>query len=249
MGRRTIILIAAFLIAGVGASLIFLYVQGVDNRAQAEAEPVQVLTATAPIAAGEKVSAASQAGKLALTEVPGTAVIQGALTTTDSIADQVAMVEIVAGEQILPGKFGDVGSEERITIPPKMLAVSIELTNPQRVAGFVSPGSDVSIFTVPAAGGVSVEGSEALVRLLLPKVQVIGVGQAAVSATTTTDPAGAEVVEQIPTTILTLALEQDDAERLMLADSQGELTFGLLTDKSEVAPSQGTTVDKLFTEK
>lgn len=246
MGRRTITLIAAFVIAAIGASLIFLYVQGVDNAAQAEAEPVQVLTATSTIAAGEKVSDAAEAGKFALSDVPRSAVIPGALTQTDTITDQVALAEVVAGEQIIPTKFAEVGSQSRITIPPKMLAVSVELTNPQRVAGFVSPGSDVAIFSVPAPGGVSVGSNAALVRLLLAKVQVIGVGQSGMSNTTTTDGTGEQTVEQIPTTILTLALDQRDAERLMLADSQGELTFGLLTDGSRVSPSLGTTVDNLF---
>lgn len=248
MGRRTIILIAAFVIAALGASLVFLYVQGVDQRAQADAEPVKVLTATKTINAGEKVSEAQKAGKFALTEVPGTSVLAGALTTTDPIADQVAVTSIVPGEQIIPSKFGGVGSQSRITIPDKMMAISVQLTDPQRVAGFVSPGSDVAIFSTTVTGTGDVV-TQPTTRLLLPKVQVIAVGQTGVTATTTTDGEGEQTTEAIPTTILTLALEQRDAERVILAAGQSELTFALLTDKSTVAPSGGTTLDDLFSGK
>lgn len=246
MGRRTIVMIVAFVIAAFGASLIFLYVQGVDSRALADAEPVQVLTATAPIDAGEEVSAAAAAGKLELTEVPGSAVLDGALASTDSIDGQVALAPLYAGEQVIAEKFGDLAAQSRITIPDKMLAVSVELTNPQRVAGFVSPGSKVAIFTTPLAGAVPVEGSEPAVRLLLAEVQVVGVGQTGMASDADAEATEGEVADPVATTILTVALNQADAERLILADTQSELTFALLTDDSEVAPSEGTGVGELF---
>ncbi len=36
MGRRTILLIVAALIAALGSAMVFLYVRGADNRAEAE---------------------------------------------------------------------------------------------------------------------------------------------------------------------------------------------------------------------
>ncbi len=181
MGRKTITLIAAGVTAAIGASLVFLYVQGVDSRAQADAEPVEVLTANAAIEAGETVSDAQAAGKLELTETPGSAVLPGALTTTDTISDMVALAPIYAGEQVLAAKFGLVGSQSRISIPSNTMAISLELTDPQRVAGFVSPGSSVAVFaslgTACAAGTTALEPTEPQIRLLLAEVPVIGVGQ------------------------------------------------------------------------
>ena len=246
MGRRTIVMIVAFVIAAFGATLIFLYVQGVDRRALADAEPVEVLVATAPIDAGEEVSAAAAAGKLELTEVAGSSVLDGALASTDTIDGQVALAPLYAGEQVIAEKFGDIAAQSRITIPDKMLAVSVELTNPQRVAGFVSPGSKVAIFTTPVAGVVPEEGVEPQVRLLLTDVQVVGVGQTGMASDAGPETAEGEVIDPVDTTILTVALNQGDAERLVLADTQGELTFALLTDDSEVAPSVGTGVGGLF---
>ncbi len=65
-------------------------------------------------------------------------------------------------------------------------------------------------------------------------------------ATTTTDPTGAQVTEQLPKTLLTLAVSQIEAERTLFASRNGELAFGLTTTDSQVAASQGVTAQNLF---
>ncbi len=251
MGRKTITLIAAVVVAALGASLVFLYVQGVDDRAQADAQPVQVLTAVAQIEAGESVKDAQAAGKFELTEIPGAAVLPGALTDTESIKDSVATAPVYEGEQIIASRFGAVGTSSRITIADDQLAISVQLGDPQRVAGFVSPGSNVAVFATVGGSCGAVEGAAAdggmATRLLLPEVPVIGVGQTGTAATTTTTaPTGEQTVEAVPTTILTLSLDQTDAEKVILASQTSCLAMGLLTDKSQVAPSAGTTTNELF---
>ena len=61
MGRRTLLLIAALVVAALGTTGIFLYVNGVDERAEAGYDLVEVLVATTPIAAGT--SAQDAAGR------------------------------------------------------------------------------------------------------------------------------------------------------------------------------------------
>ena len=64
--------------------------------------------------------------------------------------------------------------------------------------------------------------------------------------TTTTDTTGASTTEQLPRTLITLALTQEQVEKTIFAESNGELTFALLTDKSTVAGSAGVTAASLF---
>jgi pilus assembly protein CpaB len=250
MGRKSITLVAAIIVAALGAALVFLYVQGVDQRAQADAEPVNVLTAVEQIDTGESVDDAQAAGKFVLTEIPGTAVLPGALTDTESIKDASALAPVYEGEQIIASRFGTAAATaSRIAIPDKQMAISIDLGDPQRVAGFVSPGSEVALFAT--IGGTCDTGDMKATtmgtRILLPHVTVIGVGQTGAAATKTTDEEGAEVVEEIATTILTLALDQKDSERVILASQTTCLSMGLLTDKSAVAPTTGTIITDLFT--
>ena len=66
MNRRTILLLAAALVAALGTALVFLYVKGADNRAEERFDTVEVLRAVGTIEQGESIDDAAQSGKLAL---------------------------------------------------------------------------------------------------------------------------------------------------------------------------------------
>jgi len=122
------------------------------------------------------------------------------------------------------------------------VASSIQLGDPQRVAGFVSPGSDVAVLaTVTGLPGTT----GPVTRTLLPKASVIAVGPTTV-VTKTTSSGEAANTEQIPTAILTLALTQHQAEQVRWAAENGQLSLVLLSKDSKVVPSQGVNITNLF---
>jgi pilus assembly protein CpaB len=247
MGRRTVLLVVAALIAALGTSLVFMYVRGVDARASAEYDGVQVLKAAKIINPGETLQAAQAAGKIIKGTVARGSLLPGATLSTTSMANEVALTTIFPGEQIISGKFGAAGQEDVLTIPDGKMAISVNLTDPARVAGFVTPGADVAIFAsvnVASNGGNSANAN--FTRLLLPRVTVIGVGTTTVVPTTTTDGAGAQTTEQLPKTLLTLAVDQKQAEQVIYASKNGELAFGLLTDKSAVKAGSGINSSNVF---
>jgi pilus assembly protein CpaB len=110
MGRRTLLMIAAIVIAALGAGMIFLYVQGINDRAQADQEPREVLAATKQIEAGESIDDAVAAGKLDLVAFAEKDILDGAVQNTETLSGQVALQTIYPNEQIIPTKFGAVGS-------------------------------------------------------------------------------------------------------------------------------------------
>lgn len=253
MGRRTTLMLVAILVAALGSTLVFLYVQGINDRAIADQEPVEVLTAKVDIAAGESIDDAVASGKLELTEIPKANMLPGALNKTTALEGQLALAPIFAGEQIVAGKFGATSVNNALTIPKEMIAISVEFSDPDRVAGFVAPGSKVAIFVCvqkakeskaeeEASAGLACKG----VRMLLSDVEVIGAGTTTLLSTTTTDETGVQTTEEIPKTILTVALSQSDAEKVILAKRNGELTLGLMTDESQVGQSAGTYYDTIF---
>jgi pilus assembly protein CpaB len=132
------------------------------------------------------------------------------------------------------------------------MAISVNLTDPARVAGFVNPGSQVAIFVtgtekaVDVATGAAAGAELPFSRLLLERVTVLGVGSTTPVSTTTTDQSGQSTTEQLPRTLLTLSVDQSQAEKLLYAVSNGELAFGLLTDQSVVAPAPPMTFENLF---
>ena len=194
------------------------------------------------IAPGETVEAAQAAGKIETGSVSQKDLLPNALTGIDPIAGKVAVTSIYNGEQLVSTKFGATGSASGLTIPKGKIAISVNLSDPARVAGFVNPGDKVTIFHT---AGATADGA-GYSRMLLPNVQVIGAGTTTMVASTSTDATGAAVTDQLPKTLLTLAVSQKEAERLLYATSNGELSFGLLTTDSQIAASKGITGDNLF---
>jgi pilus assembly protein CpaB len=83
--------------------------------------------------------------------------------------------------------------------------------------------------------------------MLLPRARVIAAGPTTLVSQTRTDAnTGDSNTEQIPKAVLTLALNQREAERLVFAQSRGQLYFGLLTKTSKTESSTPVTLDSLF---
>jgi pilus assembly protein CpaB len=244
MARRSMLLIVAILIAALGTAMIVLYVRGIDDRATQGQELVEVLTATAVIEAGETVGAAQEAGKFEAKQVRRDDMVAGALASTESITDLVALGTVYPGEQIISDRFGTLGAIENLVIPDDKMAVSIELTDFERVAGFVNPGSEVAIFGSAATPVRRLpDGTEqtlsAVTRIILTRVPVIGVGTTSVTSTTTTTDGGEQVTEAVPRTIITVAVTQEEAEKLVLADRTTDLTFALLGGETDSRDKAG----------
>ena len=243
MGRRTVLLVAAVVVAALGTTLIYFYVNRTDERALKDQQTVDVLVAKSIIRAGTTGLAAEQAGLLRFEPVPQRYVIEGALRSSGEISGLVAVADIFPGEQIVKAKFVQPGAGGALPIPSGKVGMSFQLGDPQRVAGFVRPGADVAIFLTintnkPTGGGPPTTET----RLLLPKVSVLAIGPTTLRPATGNDANK----EQVPTAILTLALDQVQGQKMVYAAQHGQLYFALLTKDSKIAPGPGTNGQNLF---
>ncbi|MGD9959679.1 Flp pilus assembly protein CpaB [Nocardioides sp.] len=243
MARRGILLTVAAIIAALGTLLVFLYVNGADDRAAEPFETVDVLRAVKVIAPGETVEDAQAAGKFELQPVPKNQVLAGSLADTTSLEGKVATTTIYPGEQIIASKFGGTAESNVLPIPKGMMAVTVNLTDPARVAGFVSPGAEVAIFYM---GNDARKQDQAFARMMLPRVTVLGVGSTAPGKTTTTATDGTATTEVLPNALLTIAVSKEDAERVLYATKNAEIAFGLLTEDSEVPQGPGIYYPDVF---
>lgn len=242
MDRRKVLLIVAAVIAVLGTLLVFTYVRGADARAAESYQAVRVLRAVKPIPAGTSVSAAQASGSITLGSVGRGDLVEGALSDLTPIKSKVATVTLLPGEQITTAKFSAGASNSSgLTIPQGKMAISVQLTDPGRVAGFVNPGANVAVFL----NGTDPKGT-VYSRLLLPKAEVIAVGTTTMVSTTTTDASGASTTEQLPRTLITLALDQAQAQKVLYGAKNGELALSLLGNKSVAHSGQGAQADNLF---
>ncbi|HET6165835.1 MAG TPA: Flp pilus assembly protein CpaB [Marmoricola sp.] len=243
MDRRRVLLVVAAIIAALGTLLVFLYVRGADDRANEKFHAVKVLKAVKQINAGETVAAAQAAGKIEESSVGEGERLPEALDSLAPIEGQIAQTNIFVGEQIVASKFGSApASTNALSVPDGKIAVSINLTDTARVAGFVNPGDKVAIF-MSSNGGA---GLGSFTRLLLSNIEVIAVGTTTVVSTTKTDSTGAQTTEQLPRTLFTLGVTQQEAEKIMFATGSGELAFAKIGKDAKLVPDPGANADNLF---
>ncbi len=137
-----------------------------------------------------------------------------------------------------------------VAIPDGLLAVSISLGDVQRVGNFLRPGAEVVIFNsytpagaVAAAEGEAATTADLTTRVLVDRALVLGVGEVATAQTTNPDGTTAT---QPPSSLITLGVDQAEAEKIIQASQTGALYFGLLGDGTEIVQSNGTTAGNLF---
>lgn len=231
----------ALVVALLGTVAVASYVSGANDRALAGQRTVEVLVAKDTIAAGTSAAQASGAGLVTTMRVPQAAVPPGALSKLTDVGKRVAASDIVAGEMLLDAKFVIQQAVGALAIPGDKLAVSVELTDPARVAGFVLPGSEVAVFdTYDQARGSST--AQSATQVLLSRVTVIAVGTTTQRKPTKEEQAGQPANDKpVGTTVLTLAVSQQEAAKLVHGAQTGKLYFGLLSRASKTGGGTAVT--------
>jgi pilus assembly protein CpaB len=244
MRRRVLIVLAALMLAGLSGVAILLYARGVDQRAVDARRAVPVLLAEERIPAGTT-GAQIRRGKLARKVVmPAGSVPEGALTAVDGTLDSLVLTADLQSDQLLlRGQFGRANGNTAATVgvPDGKLAVSVEVTMAPGVAEKVASGDRVTVFvTYPKDAAPS----EQKTRILLPAATVISIttGQPSDVKPTTGSSRGGNS-RAYPAT---LAVDQDEAVRLVHAAQTGAVYLGLLGDTTKVSPSPGVDYDSLW---
>jgi pilus assembly protein CpaB len=244
MKRRAGLLLAAVIVALFGTSAVYAYVNRVEAKTVNANTPVSVLVAAVQIHAGTSGAVIEQNKLARVTTMPKRNVPAGALGELSTVAAKQIAADVYPGEVLLAPQFTDRTQARTgaLAIPDNKIAVSVDLADPQRVAGFVVPGSQVAVFATTTDETSSQQTRQAKTGIILPRAAVIAVGPSALQPNGGTG-AGQQ---QAATTILTLALTQVQAEKLVLAQQIGKLYLGLLSDKSSVGVNGALTTARLY---
>lgn len=233
MDRRRLLLVVASVVAVVGVLLVFVYAHGADARAEKLYSGTEVLVAKDMIKPGESFDQAFADGKFETVKVAAAQELAGAGTDASKYKGDVALTTIYPHEQLIPQKFGgvdDVQGAATLPIPAGKMAISVLIKDDGRVGAFLRAGSQVAIIFTKLDGGTPL-----YTRTLLDRVSVIGYG----TRTAVPTEAGGQAVSSSDSTVqelLTLAVTQDQAEKIRFAEKDGELTAALLNQTSKVNP-------------
>jgi pilus assembly protein CpaB len=251
MKRRGLTIALAVLLAILGTAGVYAYVNHANARAIAGQKPVTVLMAKSLIPSGTSAAAAQQQGLLGTETLPASSVPANALTSiTPDISSLVTDSNVQPGQLLLRPVFvTPTQVTSGLAIPSGMVAVAVMFCIPEAVAGNVHAGSQVAVFDTVAQSGSSASsggnagacsgqrqqsGVNASTKLILPRVTVLAVGPAtpasSQSGSTTTSTAATASNTQNDE-IVTLAADQQDAERL-IALTEGGLPYLALVNGS-----------------
>ncbi|KRE62295.1 RcpC/CpaB family pilus assembly protein [Nostocoides sp. Soil756] len=261
MGRRILAIIAAAVIALVGAVLVLVYARGADARAVAAASPVPVYVTNQVVPAGTSLKDAVRLGEVSQTRVAARAKPAGALETIDETNGAlVALTDIQPGQYVLSAAFGDTPvGQKAIQVAAGKLAVSVQLADPARVGTFVTPGSYITIFmtyplaklgetagsakpTTTSGSGTqpSADGASAT-SVLLDNVKVIAMGNALLTPTQQQQQAAAQGGDAAPAPtggfLVTVEVDPTQAARLIQGINNYTLYAGLRGSELKIDPN------------
>jgi pilus assembly protein CpaB len=260
MTRRIIGVFLAFVLAIIGTLLVFGYVQSVRASVSDGQEPIHVLIAKTRIPAGTS-GARIRAQKMAADVImPKSSVPDGVLSDLPVDLDKLVVTADVQTDQLLlRGMFGQAGKfSGGLDIPEGMMAVTVAVLEPADVAQYVRPGSQVAIFGVAKLADPDFKKQtnedNHITEVILARVTVLAIGNygdngqtasqaqdsAPLPAGNGTQASNALHASNIAINV-TVAVNQDDATRLIHFSTNADLYLALLTDSSNVQPGRPLT--------
>lgn len=244
MRRRLLATLVALALALVGCLSVVLYVRGADERAMAGQRAVQVLVANQRIPAGTTVAQIRRGGYTDQVTMPGGHVPADAMGVLDAALDTLAVTaEVQPRQLLLRGNLGEsTQTSGGLAVPDGKIAVSVEITPTGRVAGFVRPGAMVAVFDTYQVAGTA----RTATKVLLPRVEVIAVGERGTEGAATTTSGTAQATGAGRPILITVAVSQDEAQRLVHGAQTGKLSLALLDDTATVLPGSGVDDQTLF---
>lgn len=231
---QLLIIIIASVLAGTS---VFVYTAGINSKAQQNQKLVDVYMAQKQIAIGTSFESAIRDGYLSVKGFPAGSLPLGSIVGINPAnASLVAKQTIQPGQIIVTGLFADHASNTgALMIPEGMLAVTVAMSDPAKVANFLQPGSEIAIF----ATGFLQSSSNESTQVLLPRITVLAIGDQVLMD---------EQPSSAPS-LVTVAVTPTEAKKLIYASKNLTLYFGLRTDGVNINGTPAITNNNLFTDK
>jgi pilus assembly protein CpaB len=233
--RTALVIVVATVMASIATYGVYLAVSRIPVR------EVEVASTKIVVAVGTRPTGTQLQDKdLKLVAWPTSSPVPGSFTKFEDVVRRGLVAGVVENEPITESKLAPLSSGAGLppTIPPGMRAMSVRVDDVVGVAGFVVPGTRVDVVVTIAT---SVSQDKPMSRTVLGNVLVLTSG-------TRIDQAQGRKGEAQPTTVVTLAVTPDDAERIALASSNGRISLAL-RNPLDVDPTltAGIKLDALMT--
>jgi pilus assembly protein CpaB len=210
---RTLIVVAIAVVMASLASLgVYMAVRSIPERRVEIAERHTVVAARAM-----PVGAMVTKDDLKLVAWPAANPVPGSFTSIDQAVNRGLIGPVAENEPVTENKLAKAGTGAGLppTITEGMRAISVRVNEVIGVAGFVIPGTRVDVL-------VSIkQGDDTMSRVVVSDVQVLTAG------TRFDQEQALQDGKAIPTSVVTLLVTPEDAEKIALAGDEGRITLTL----------------------
>lgn len=209
---------SAFLIALMVSGLCtFMLSRKMRSTAPKPPPKQRVVAAILPLEAGEVL----KVDNLKLVDWPMVLPLQGAFLKPQDLIGRAVLYPLAANEPILERDLAIPGMGLTVKIPPGMRALALRSDEVVGVAGFLFPGSHVDVLVTYRTE----KSPEMATATVLQDAQILAVGHEVQPS-----PDGkAETVN-----VVTLLMDPENAERVVLASTQGSIHFVLRNSTDQV---------------
>jgi pilus assembly protein CpaB len=223
MNRRNRTLIVLLVAVGLASAATFFVYRAIVRIPVRQVEVASVYVAVA----AENLSLGTRLTKdnVKIVGWPSPSPVQGSFATADALVGRGLIQPVHANEPLTETKLAPIeaGAGLPPSIPPGMRALSVRVNDVIGVAGFTTPGTRVDVLVTLNRGDVSMS------RAVVSNVQVLTAG-------TLFDQEQSKDGKAIPSTVVTLMVTPDDAERIVLAQNSGSIML-VLRNPLDVVPT------------
>ena len=228
-GARTLIVLTVAVIAAAAASYgVYTAIRSIPER-RIEISTRNAVVAKVRLDVGTRLTS----DLVKVVAWPEKTPVEGGFADIAEVVDRGLISGVVANEPITQSKLAPKGAGAGLppTIATGMRAIAVKVNEVISVAGFVVPGTRVDVLTI-----IAKKDEEPMSRVVVSNVQVL-------AANTRYDQEEAKEGQAIRSTVVTLMVSPLDAERIALAQAEGQLML-TLRNPLDVNPTESAGVSK-----
>jgi len=214
--RHLVVLLIALTTASLASFGVYRAVERMPMR-PAEAPPQSVVIAARSMPIGTELTARD----VRVVAWPSSSPMPGAISNVNDVVSRGLLTSVLQNEPITSSKLAspEAGGGLSPAIPRGMRAMSVRVNDVIGVAGFLVPGSKVDVVVTMH------RGADSMTRTAASNVQVLTAGTRQEQQKEQQKPEADEKAGA--STVVTLMVTPQDAERIALAQSEGEIMLVL----------------------
>ena len=218
--RTLLVLLVAVGLASIATYLVYRAVSRIPER-QVEVATVFVAVASEDLPVGTMLTK----DQIKVVGWPKGSPVEGSFSSPDALVGRGLIQSVKGNEPLTENKLAPLAAGAGLppSIPPGMRALSVRVNDVIGVAGFTVPGTRVDVLVTLRANETTMS------RAVVSNIQVLTAG-------TRYDQEQSKNGQPIPTTVVTLMVTPEDAERITLAENSGAITL-VLRNPLDVVPT------------